>query len=45
MPISRATLIREYLQAIESIGPLENVVDFFCSEVVAREFPSRFMPP
>ena len=40
MAISRATLIREYLQAIESIGPLENVVDFFAQRRSCVRFPA-----
>jgi ketosteroid isomerase-like protein len=36
--------VREYLQAIESMGSFEAVFEFFAPEAVVREFPNRVAP-
>ncbi len=33
-----------YLQAVASLGPFENVADFYASDIVIQEFPNRIAP-
>ena len=44
MATSNDLLARQYLQAIESLGPLEDVAAFFGPDVVFEEFPNRIAP-
>jgi predicted ester cyclase len=44
MPSSNSLRVREYLSAIESMGPFETVYEFFAPEAVVREFPNRVAP-
>jgi len=37
-------LAREYLRAVESMGPPENVARFFNDEIEFHEFPNRIAP-
>jgi ketosteroid isomerase-like protein len=37
-------LAQEYLRAVESMGPPENVARFFSSEIEFHEFPNRIVP-
>jgi ketosteroid isomerase-like protein len=37
-------LAREYLRAVESMGPPENVARFYSSEIEFYEFPNRIAP-
>jgi ketosteroid isomerase-like protein len=39
--VSRA---HEYLQAVASMGPFENVAGFYSPDVVVQEFPNRIAP-
>lgn len=44
MAASNVGRVREYLQAIESMGSFETVFEFFAPEAVVREFPNRIAP-
>ena len=37
-------LAREYLRAVESMGPRENVARFFSPDIEFHEFPNRIVP-
>jgi ketosteroid isomerase-like protein len=41
---SNAALARQYLKAVESLGPLEDVAAFYGPDVVFQEFPNRIAP-
>jgi ketosteroid isomerase-like protein len=41
---SNASVARQYLQAVESLGPLEDVAAFYSPDVVFQEFPNRIAP-
>jgi ketosteroid isomerase-like protein len=34
----------QYLQAAASMGPFENVTDFYASDIMIQEFPNRIAP-
>jgi predicted ester cyclase len=44
MSSSNSLHARQYLSAIESMGPFETVYEFFAPEAVVREFPNRIVP-
>ncbi len=44
MATSNASVVRQYLQAVESLGPLEDVAAFYGPDVVFQEFPNRIAP-
>ena len=44
MATSNASLARQYLQAVESLGPPEDVAAFYGPDVVFQEFPNRIAP-
>ncbi len=44
MATSNASLARQYLQAVESLGPPEDVAAFYAPDVVFQEFPNRIAP-
>ena len=44
MATSNASLARQYLKAVESLGPPEDVVAFYGPDVVFQEFPNRIAP-
>ena len=44
MPSSNSLRVRQYLNAIESMGPYETVFECFAPEAVVREFPNRIAP-
>ena len=37
-------LTREYLRAVESMGPAENVARFYSLDIEFHEFPNRIVP-
>jgi ketosteroid isomerase-like protein len=41
---SNASLARQYLKVVESLGPLEDVAAFYGPDVVFQEFPNRIAP-
>ena len=41
---SNITRVREYLQAVESMGSFETLFEFFAPEAVVREYPNRVAP-
>jgi ketosteroid isomerase-like protein len=41
---SNASLARQYLKAVESLGPLKDVAAFYGPDVVFQEFPNRIAP-
>jgi len=44
LAMSNASVARQYLQAVESLGPLEDVAAFYSPDVVFQEFPNRIAP-
>ena len=44
MAPSNASLVRQYLKAVESLGPLEDVAAFYGPDVIFQEFPNRIAP-
>ena len=44
MATSNALVACQYLKAVESLGPLEDVAAFFGPDVVFQEFPNRIAP-
>ena len=44
MATSNASVARQYLQAVESLGPLGDVAAFYAADVVFQEFPNRIAP-
>ena len=44
MGASNVELAQEYLRAVESMGPAENVAQFFAPEIEFHEFPNRIAP-
>ena len=44
MGTSNVELAREYLRAVESMGPLENVSRFYSVDIEFHEFPNRIVP-
>ena len=44
MAMSNTLVARQYLQAVESLGALEDVAAFFGPDVVFQEFPNRIAP-
>jgi predicted ester cyclase len=43
-PAENLALARQYLKTIESGGTVDEVAQFFASEVILEIFPSRFFP-
>jgi ketosteroid isomerase-like protein len=41
---SNASVARQYLKAVKSLGPLEDVAAFYAPDVVFQEFPNRIAP-
>ena len=44
MSSSNFARTHQYLQAVASRGPFENVADFYAPEIVIQEFPNRIAP-
>jgi ketosteroid isomerase-like protein len=44
MGSANVELAREYLRAVESMGPSENVARFYSDEIEFHEFPNRIAP-
>jgi ketosteroid isomerase-like protein len=44
MGTANVELAREYLRAVESMGPAENVSRFYSADIEFHEFPNRIVP-
>ena len=44
MSTRNVELAREYLRAVESMGPVENVARFYSPDIEFHEFPNRIVP-
>jgi ketosteroid isomerase-like protein len=44
MSVSNIARTREYLEAVASMGPAENVAAFYTPDVTIQEFPNRIAP-
>jgi len=44
MSSSNFARTHQYLQAVASLGPFENVADFYAPDIVIQEFPNRIAP-
>ncbi len=44
MASSNSSLARQYLLAVASLGPFDDVANFFSPDVVFQEFPNRIAP-
>ena len=44
MPSSNSSLARQYLLAVASLGPFDEVASFFSPDIVFQEFPNRIAP-
>ena len=44
MPSSNIARTYQYLQTVASMGPFENVADFYACDIAIQEFPNRIAP-
>ena len=44
MASSNSSLARQYLLAVASLGPFDDVANFFSPDIVFQEFPNRIAP-
>ena len=44
MTSSNSSLARQYLLAVASLGPFDDVANFFSPDIVFQEFPNRIAP-